>query len=419
MKQWIEGWKRDIAGVRVKGSFARNAMYTFSDAAVNILSQIILTPIVASLYGPVAYGVYGLFSTISSNLSTIAGAGYPGAFVLPKEEPKFHALARLSVVLLAVIVLLSLPFFLFPSVLYRWFPSWSVMGPWCMAIPWMVLVLGATQIFLNWTTRAKEFALYAKIGPATNLSMRLLNLGFGILRKGTSFGLIVSELIVRSLACIWFVLGLRKHHLGQLSHGYHRAEMRAVATEYRDYPLYIFPGRWLNMFSTQLPILGLVALGDPAAVGRFSFASGLLLMPMRLFGYSLSAVFLRKATETGNDDPQALGELTRRLYMRLLALGLVPFVALTFFGDVVFHLVLGDAWRLAGTYCGLMGLFYFFRLLSEPLISIYNAQRTEKRLFYFYSTLFALNGAAVWLGTYFFRDPMVIVLLFADRKSVV
>ena len=104
--------------------------------------------------------------------------------------------------------------------------------------------------------------------------------------------------------------------------------------------------------------------------------------------------------------------------MRLLALGLVPFVALTFFGDVVFHLVLGDAWRLAGTYCGLMGLFYFFRLLSEPLISIYNAQRTEKRLFYFYSTLFALNGAAVWLGTYFFRDPMVIVLLFAGVNTL-
>jgi len=418
VKHWIQGWRRDIAGVRVKGSFARNALYTFSDAAVNVLSQIILTPIVAHLYGPVAYGIYGLFNTISTNLSTIAGLGYPGAFMLPREERDFHALARLSLLLLITITAITLPFFLIPSLLYTAFPSWRVMGRWCIAIPLMVLVLGGFQILLHWATRVKAFSLYAKVGPTTNVSLRMMNVAIGVVHRGSSFGLIFSDVFVRTLSGIWFALGLRKHGLGRILIRQQRRAVRDAAIDYRDYPTFIFPGRWLGLFALQLPIFGLTALGDvdSGAVGRFTLAGGLLLMPLRLFGYSLSAVFMQKANEAGQNDPASLGLLTRRLYMRLFALGVIPFTALTFFGDKVF-LLIGDTWQVAGAYCGIMGPFYLFRLLSEPLITIYNAQRAEKRLFVFYVFLFALNAAAVWIGTYVFADAAMVVLLFAGCNT--
>ncbi|MBS1583467.1 MAG: lipopolysaccharide biosynthesis protein [Bacteroidetes bacterium] len=418
IRAWLGGWRSDIANVRRKGSFARNALYTFSDAFANILSQIVLTPLVAALYGPVAYGIYGLFSTITTNLSTLAGLGLPGAFMLPRDERGFQALARTSIALLVLVVVAVAPICLFPSLLYAVLPSWSVMGRWCMAVPAMVLLLGLTQVLVNWSARVKAFALYARIGPATSVGMRLFNLGYGLLRKGTLHGLILGELVVRTLAVAWFFAAMRKHGLRPLLRGYGRAEAVGTLKAYREYPLYIFPGRWLALFASQLPILGIITFLEPgpantAAVGHFTLAGSLLLMPLRLFGYSLSMVFLRKITEAQADDPASVGPLTQRLYDRFLALGLLPFTFLTFFGDEVFRLVLGEAWREAGVYSAAMGLFYLFRLLSEPIVSVYNAQRSERALFRFYLALFVVNAAAVAYGILHLRSAYATVMAFA------
>lgn len=413
VRHWLGGWKRDLASVKHKGSFARNALYTFSDALVNILSQIILTPIVASLYGPVAYGVYGLFSAISNNLSSLAGLGLPRAFMLPKEEEGFQALGRTALLLLALVVAASLPVFLFPSLLYRVLPSWSVMGGWCRAIPLMVLILGLTQVLVNWSAREKQFALYAKIGPATSMGMRLFNLAYGLLRKGAMYGLIIGELVLRAFAVCWFIVGMRKYNMRALLRGFSRKEAVRTISTYRDYPLFIFPAGWLGMFATQLPIFGLPALHDSAAVGHFTLASNLLLMPLRLFGYSLSMVFLRKVTEAQTHDPGSLGAITKRLYDRFLALGLVPFAFLALFGDEVFGRILGERWHQAGVYSAAMGLFYFFRLLSEPITSVYNAQRAERAFFRFNLGLFVANVVATGFGVLVMHSAYATVLAFA------
>ena len=412
IRRGFEALKRDLASVRNKGSFARNALYTFSDAAVNIGSQIVLTPIVAHIYGPVAYGVYGLFTSIASNLTGLSGFGYPAAFVLPKEQSKFFALVRLAFGLLLGVILLSLPIFLFPSLLYSILPSWSVMGRWCMLIPWMTLMVGATQMMTSWNMRIKAFSTNAKVNSFTNISTRLLNMGTGFATQGAHWGLIFGDVLVRSVAAIWYLLGLRKHGLRELFRKGSHTSVKSVALEYKEYPLYIFPGSWLSFFALQLPIFALSSLGDSKATGCFTLASSLLLMPLRLFGYSLSSVFIQKATDLTN-DPAAIRELVRRMYVRLRMLGLVPFVSLIFFGDVVFDLILGSEWTLAGAYCGIMGPFYLFRLLSEPIFAIYIAQRKEKALFKFNMLLVALNVVATSVGTFYFASAWITVLLFA------
>ena len=72
----LQRFGAELKSARHKGSFARNAFYTSSDALVTILAQVILTPLVARIYGPEAYGIYGLFMSITMNLSTIGGLAY-------------------------------------------------------------------------------------------------------------------------------------------------------------------------------------------------------------------------------------------------------------------------------------------------------------------------------------------------------
>jgi O-antigen/teichoic acid export membrane protein len=418
LRDWLNGWKRDLGQVRKPGSFARNALYTFSDAAVNILSQIILTPIVAHIYGPAAYGIYGLFTSITSTLAGLGNLGYTAAFVLPREERKFLALVRAAFSILLGVTLVSAIVCSVPALLYTLVPSWSVMGWMCVLIPWMTLILGATQMMAAWTMRAKNFSFFAKVGPATNVSLRLTNLGTGLLTKGAPWCLIVGDTFIRTLAALWYVVQLRSSGLSKLFRREERAPTLATALEYRQYPLFIFPAQWLTQFALQLPVFGLTVLGNSAAVGQFTLAGSLLLMPLRLFGYSLSSVFIRKATDLGRDDPAALAEFVRRMYVRLRSIGLVPFTGLVFFGDLIFNLVLGEEWTIAGSYCGVMGPFYLFRLLSEPIASVYNALRQEKALFAFGIGIFVLNVITIGIGVWYFRDPVAVVLLFAATNAV-
>lgn len=405
--------RRDIGSLRDRNSFARNALYTFSDAAVNIGSQLILTPVIARIYGPAAYGVYGLFTSITSAMAGLGTLGYPAAFVLPREERDFLALFRLACTLLLGLAVLSLPLFLVPSLLYTLFPSWSVMGAWCMLIPWMAVVLGGTQMMANWVMRAKAFAFFAKVGPSTTVGLRLLNLVLGLVSRGATWGLVVGDVVVRTLAGAWYVLHLRRYGPGRLFQRSERSSMASMAREYRQYPLYIFPGNWLTEVSLSMPVYALTVLGDPVAVGRFTLAGSLLLMPLRLFGYSLSSVFIRKATDLQRDDPVALANFVRRMYVRFRFIGLLPFMGLMFFGDVVFRVVLGAEWTVAGVYCGLMGPFYLFRLLSEPIASIYNAKRQERALFLFGAALFVANAAGLGAAVQWGGTPVAVVMAFA------
>ena len=418
LKRLIGTVRRDIGSLRDRNSFARNALYTFSDAAVNILSQLILTPIIARIYGPAAYGVYGLFTSITSSMAGLGTLGYTAAFILPREEREFLALFRAAGTLLIGLAVLCLPLFLFPSVLYALFPSLSVLGSWCVLVPWMTVVIGGSQMMVAWFLRAKAFSFFAKAGPTTTVSLRAANLVLGLLTKGATWGLIVGDVVVRSIAAFWYARRLRRFGLARLFDRDERAPTLTTAMAYRQYPLYYFPAQWLTELSLTLPVYALTALKDPTAVGRFTLAGSLLLMPLRLFGYSLSSVFIRKATDLQRDDPAALAQFVRRMYVRFRFIGLVPFIGLMFFGDVVFRVVLGGEWTVAGAYCGVMGPFYLFRLLSEPIASVYNAKRQEKALFLFGAVLFAANALSMSLAVVLVGTPIAVITTFAAVNTL-
>ena len=418
LQRLIDTARRDLGSLRDRNSFARNALYTFSDAAVNILSQLILTPVIARIYGPAAYGVYGLFTSITSAMAGLGTLGYTAAFVLPREERDFRALFRAAGTLLLGLCLLSLPLFLVPTLLYTLFPSWSVLGAWCMLVPWMALVLGGTRMMAAWTMRVKAFSFFARVGPSTNVGLRLLNMVLGMANKGAAWGLMAGDIAVRSLAALWYALHLRRYGLAKLFQRREHAPVLATALAYRQYPLYVFPAQWLAELALNLPVYALIALGDPVAVGRFTLAGSLLLMPLRLFGYSLSSVFIRKATDLERDDPVALAAFVRRMYVRFRFIGLLPFMGLMFFGDVVFSVVLGGEWAVSGAYCGVMGPFYLFRLLSEPIASIYNAKRQERALFLFGAGLFAANAIALAAAVRWGGTPGAVIGIFAGVNAL-
>lgn len=385
IRRALEQVRHDLKRIRTKDSFTRNAFTVFGGNSVVLLSQLLLTPLIARIYGPEAYGIYGLFMALVLNLASFADLGYSMAYVLPKEHDRFMHLFRLNFSLLILLVLLTIIPALLHTRLYALVPGWAPLGASILLVPVSLFGYSMAVFFTQWLTRERAFKASVIIGSSTTVSLRLFNLGYGLLRKGSSHGLIVGDVVVNGLATVVYWVTMRRHGIKELFRGWSWRHMRELAVEYKRYPMLIFPEKWVTLLGMQLPVFLLIA--DPVVVGQFALSGSLLMIPLRLLGYSFSTVFIQKAAETVDTDPALLGRITRGLYERLFWVGLVPFTAMVFFSDVVFSFVLGEAWHDAGVITAYMGLFFFFRLMSEPMVTLFYAQRREHLMLIFQSLL--------------------------------
>lgn len=408
--------KRDLASVRHKGSFARHAMQAFSGVALITLSQLVLTPIIARIYGPASYSIYGLFLALASNFALIAELGYTSAYVLPRDDDGFLNLVRINLTALGVIVALLVPICLAKDLVYQLIPDWSMLGNWIYLLPVGVLITSLPILMTHWLTRVKAFGRSAYLGGATNIGLRLFNVGYGTAAHGQTGGLILGEVIMRTLSLGLYIRTLIPHGIKRTLNGWSRSSMWRTAQEYKRYPLFIFPEKWVSLMGMQAPIYLLVA--SPTLVGKYTMASALLLMPLRLLGYSFSNVYLQKANESWQKGPAELGRVTWGLFQRLLLFGAVPFAVLTVFGDLIFSFFLGAQWTGSGVMASLLGPFFFMRLLSEPIFTVLNVVRKEHLMIQFQSVLLLVRWGSMLAVLYATGDPVLALAAFCVVSTV-
>ncbi|MCC6399928.1 MAG: lipopolysaccharide biosynthesis protein [Flavobacteriales bacterium] len=392
LRRAVHQFRQDLRRSRTEGSFARHSFQVFSGNALAMASQLVLTPLLGRIYGPEAYGVYGIFMALMMNLSYVADMGLSTAYVLPRDEETFRDLFRINLTTALGICALTAVAALFAEHFYTLVPSWSALGGWVHFVGPAALLYALSVYFTQWLTRAKLFKVSAFTGATLDLSTRLFNLLYGVVSGTRALGLILGDAVVRTAIIPVYVRPLMRHGMREVFTNWSWHRMRSTLREYRRYPLMVFPERWVASLGLQLPVFALSS--DLAAVGHFSLGASLLLIPLRLFGFSFSTVYMQKASEL-SDRTDELRRITLGLYKRLYGVGILPFLLLTFFADAAFDLLFGGPWRDAGVFTAYMGGFFFFRLLSDPMVSLFNVQRREHVNLVFQVVLTVARGAAM------------------------
>jgi O-antigen/teichoic acid export membrane protein len=411
LRRAISNIRHDLDRIRAKDSFSKHAFQVFSSNALVIVGQLVLSPIIARIYGPEAYGIYGFFLALTMNLASLGDMGYSMAYVLPKEDERFLHLVRLNLALTGGIVLACVVAGHTRDFLFTRFPALAPLGDWFLflgpAVGFYAIATFATQ----WLIRVKRFRTSSLTGATTDLSMRSFNLVYGFLSQGAMHGLILGELLVRGLAVPVYAKWLVPHGLGRLLHGWSWKAIRRTAGQYYRYPLLVFPERWISLLGNQLPIFLLA--GDLRTLGHYALGATLLLVPLRLLGFTFTSVYLQKASDTIDRDPELLSRITKGLYNRLFWVGIVPFTILVFFADEAFRIVLGEDWRDAGVITAYLGVFFFFRLLTEPMVTLFNVQRREHYMLVFQSVLTMFRLVAMLVTIHWGYDSTTVILSFA------
>lgn len=344
-------------------------MIAFSGYFFSFVIQLVLTPIIARLYAPDAYGTFATINALVMNLSLLLTLGYIDAFQIPKLQRDFFALVKLSLILVtvisAIVALLVLVFF---DPINRWVDLHGqgyllhIIGP-------ALLLLGLFQITGSWNIRDKRNIKNTRSSVIGTLLSRGVTIGHGYFYGGNFSGLIFGDIVLKvSNLFLAFNRGISEKMKEVIHIPF--SEVKQIFRKFKDYPLYVFPGNYVGLLSNQLPIFWFATISS-TVTGYFSFASSMLEIPLRLLGYSLGNVFAQKSAEAYHQSLSYFKEISVRLLTKLIIFGIPSFTLLAIFGDLIFDIAFGHTWRMAGLFAGIMALYYILLLCTTTLNSIF------------------------------------------------
>ena len=361
--------------------------------AISVLSA----PILSRLYTPDAFGTLSIFASLVGVFSVIACLRFDLAIVLPKEENEAASLFNVSLLAATFVAVLSaLGLMVWGNQLIQLLEAPDLI-PFLWMIPVTLFIQGFHLANISWNTRKKRFGRLSIARILASLTTSLLPIVLALIGKASSTSLVLSWIagtIVFSgvlASQVWkdsWRLFLEYFKVKLLTHS---------VVRYRKFPLIDFWGSFINNLSWQLPPLIISPLFTPSAVGFYSLANRVLLLPMTLIGNAVSQVFFQRASET-HARQSNLAESVEIVFRQLVALGLFPAILLTILGRELFITVFGITWAEAGVYAQILGPWLFFLFISSPISNLFVVLERQELALVMHLIILATRAISLWIG---------------------
>lgn len=402
-----------------RNSFVQNAAYMFSASAFGMIVQFVFAPILSRLYTPETYGLFGIFNSIVVVLGVFATLGYNQAFVLPKSEKLFRGLFNVA---LRSTIITSILFTLIFGLAWPWINailSAEKLGTWTILVGPMVFVLAIDRLLIDWSVRIKAFKSQSLISVPVSIGSKSFNVGYNLLVSPLVGGLIITTAITY-VSRIWLYLKkVIPNSREFLRQPVDNESITEAKREFKAYPRFVMWSNALNTASTYIPVLALpIFLDSAAAAGLFTYSLMVLDLPARLLGAGVNKVYFQRAAEMERDNPDGLANMTWKLYRGLILIVIGPLILLGILGEPAYAFVFGNEWEMAGLMAAIMTSFYFFKLVSAPVATIFNVKRKERSLFWFQLTLFGLRLVSIVVAGWLTQDLIEMIIWFSVANAI-
>jgi len=344
--------------------------------AIAQILNIATSPVISRLFSPDDFGVLSVYTSILSIVAVFATLRYEFAIPIAEDDKSAINVLALTLGSVGFISVLSLAVFSFFGDVIANLLNAQQMKPYFWLVSVGILASGIYTAFRYWAFRKKNFETITKTTVNQSVAHQAINLLWGFFIGGP-IGLIVGTIVGRS-AGIWTLSkDIRKDKTGLLKSISLRETMR-LAKRYVKFPLYSSGSGALNMLGLQLPVLLLSSYFGTGVTGSFGFANRILGIPMHLIGAAIGDVFFGEVASISHSNPERILQLSRKLFGRLVLIGLVPFSVLAIFGPWLFSLVFGEVWIDAGVYARILSLTAFSRLAVTPISRVFNVFERQK-----------------------------------------
>ena len=381
-----------------KSVFARDVTTLAAGTAAAQVLTVLVSPVLTRLYGPDAFGVFGVLFAVAGIVAIIATLQFDMAAVLPEDEAD-----GISLILLASIIgIAAFVICLSVTIIFKGSLAFVLGFPEHENILWLLafLMLGmvGVRVLSHWAMRRQQFFLISLSSLLAAVATSIFKVVGGVLGYGV-FALLIGGILgyfsqIVCLACV----PLKKMVCSQIrSIGW--LDMRRVASEHRDFAVYRTPQITLNALSSNLPGILFATLFGPTEAGLYFIAYRVLQMPGQLIADAVRKVFYPRAAKivnTGNSLRPAIVKTTLALGL----VGIIPLLIILVLGPVLFSFVFGEQWIVAGEYARWLCLWIFAAFMNGPSVSAIpvigkQAVFLVYEIFYTVAKAVAITGAAL------------------------
>jgi lipopolysaccharide exporter len=372
----------------------------------------LLSPILTRIYTPEEFGAAAVFMTITGILITIATGRYEFAILLPKNDEKALQLLKLSFLTTSITTLFSaVIFYFFKDYLSEYF-NIADLSQWIWICSPTVFLMAGFQIFSAYFNRTKHYTTLATSQGINGLSNPLVKIALGF-QNFIKFGLVSGYALAVLTGFIFSLLRFLKLKKPEDNNP---SSIREVAGEYKQFPLFNMPHALSNFVSGNLPFIMLVPAFGDFTLGLYSVAITVVFKPVSLLGNTIYQVFSQKTVEDHHLSKAVYSE-TKKLLLKMIALGIVPFAAAMLFAPKFFGWYFGTDYMLAGEYLQYILPWLFMVYITSPISFIPNLFKQQAKAFAIDLIYLILRFAVLALGIYF--DNFELALLLYSGVGVV
>jgi len=400
-----------------KKPFVRDVIILASGTASAQAVTMALSPIITRLYGPEAFGLMGAFMAIVSIVAPIAALTYPIAIVLPKRDQEAKGLIRLSLIITAILSMISLIILvLFNKQIIVLF-NLKEIATYLYLIPLVIIFAGVMQVAEQWLIRTKQFSINARVTFLHSLIINGSKVGIGFINPVAAVLVVLSALGNGLRAAMMIMFAKRSSYQMDIELKEERKSLKVLAKEHYDFPLYRAPEVFINAISQGLPVLMLTAFFGPASAGFYTIGRSVLSIPSSLIGKSVGDVFYPRIAKAANKKEDVTA-LIKMATLSLAGIGILPFGLVILFGPHLFSLVFGADWVIAGEYARWIALWSFFGFMNRPSVRALPVLYAQKFQLNYTIIMLVTRLGVLAIGYYVFSSDLVAIALFGISGAI-
>lgn len=395
-------------------SLVRATSLLASGSAVGQVAAFLLSPVLAALFDPAAFGVLATFVAVVSIVTVVAALRYELAVPLPADDGDAAALVMLALGLCAISALASWPLLRGLDALGLDLLTPSLAATAAVA----VFASGGYEVLHRWAIRHERIAVAAASRVVQGLAVPLVQITLGWLALLPPAAALVAGYVAgRSAAAVLLAAALmRRDGRRRLAAGIDASVVRAVAARYRRFPLYTTAAALMNALGARLLILYLAAFADATTAGLCAFAYLILAAPVGLIGQATAQIIhARGARELRRGG---LDALVWTVFTTLVRTGLPVGFVFAASAPEAFALVFGAAWQPAGSIARWLLPWLLVTYVASPLTVIPSLLDRQPFDLTMQASLFAARTLALAMA-WMMGDHTAAIWLFSAASAVV
>ncbi|MBN2275283.1 MAG: oligosaccharide flippase family protein [Bacteroidales bacterium] len=395
-----------------KTEFTRNILTLMTGNTIAQIIQIAIIPILARLYTPADFGVFAVYLSLSTIISTVASLRYDLAIMLPKEEKEAVNLLTLSVFLATLISVVAFAgIFLFRPVINHYVHNKDIVK-WLFYIPLTIFLSSMYQIFNVWLNRKKQY----KVMTASIISQRgtisLTNILMGLAKFGQAgliFGNIIGQFVSAIILFIKSIFSNRKE-LSMAS----AVDMKKAGLRFKKFPLYDTPNTIFFNFSTKGIIVLLSKLFGDVVVGFYSMTEKIMITPFSFFTNAFSQAFYQKQSYIYNFDRSNFNNLINQAIHKMALIITVPFIIMVVTSKWYIPVILGREWEIIYRYIFIFAPFVYVSLTGSPYTHVLKIIDKQNIALVMNLVTFIIKFLSILIPFYLFHsDIFATIVIFS------